>query len=171
MHSYFETYVQVHCDLAISKDTCVNICLLNCLNLFLKNKIGQTCLVCVCVCVFVLGMLCIQSLRCVSVLNMLLGCLFEYSIMLHSSCVFFLPWKTLLLSSQQLLNIYSIASRHKFLLSRFLDFTSIASQQLGRSIEPNFYALCLLDTFLTDSQSIEISGQLLNRFSTYILIY
>ena len=30
--------------------TCVNVCLLNCLNLFLKYKIGDTCLVCVCVC-------------------------------------------------------------------------------------------------------------------------
>ena len=33
-------HVQVQCDLAITKDPCVNICLLNCLNLFLKNKIG-----------------------------------------------------------------------------------------------------------------------------------
>ena len=33
-------HVQVQCDLAITRDTCVNICLLNCLNLFLKYKIG-----------------------------------------------------------------------------------------------------------------------------------
>ena len=32
--------------------TCVNVCSLNCLNLFLKYKIGLTCLVCVCVYVF-----------------------------------------------------------------------------------------------------------------------
>ena len=30
---------------------CVNVCLLNCLNLFLKYKIGWACFVCVCVCV------------------------------------------------------------------------------------------------------------------------
>ena len=33
-------HVQVQCDLAITKNTCVNICSLNCLNLFLKYKIG-----------------------------------------------------------------------------------------------------------------------------------
>ena len=33
-------HVLVQCDLAIIGDTCVNICSLNCLNLFLKYKIG-----------------------------------------------------------------------------------------------------------------------------------
>ena len=33
-------YVQVQCDLAITRNTCVDICSLNCLNLFLKYKIG-----------------------------------------------------------------------------------------------------------------------------------
>ena len=33
-------HVQVQCDLAITRFTCVNVCSLNCLNLFLKNKIG-----------------------------------------------------------------------------------------------------------------------------------
>ena len=33
-------HVQVQFYLAITKDTCVNICLLNCLNLFLKKKIS-----------------------------------------------------------------------------------------------------------------------------------
>ena len=32
-------HAQVRCDLAITRNTCVNILLLNCLNLFLKNKI------------------------------------------------------------------------------------------------------------------------------------
>ena len=41
-------HVQVQYDLAITRNTCVNVCLLNCLNLFLKYKIGQICLVCVC---------------------------------------------------------------------------------------------------------------------------
>ena len=33
-------HVQVQCDLAITRNTCVNVCSLNCLNLFLKYKIG-----------------------------------------------------------------------------------------------------------------------------------
>ena len=33
-------HVQVQCDLAITRDTCVNVYSLNCLNLFLKYKIG-----------------------------------------------------------------------------------------------------------------------------------
>ena len=41
-------HVQVQYDLIITRNTCVNTCSLNCLNLFLKYKIGQTCLVCVC---------------------------------------------------------------------------------------------------------------------------
>ena len=42
-------HVQVQCDLAITMNTCVNVHSLNCLNLFLKYKIGYTCLVYVCV--------------------------------------------------------------------------------------------------------------------------
>ena len=33
-------HVQVQCDLAITRNTCVNVCSLNCLNLFLNYKIG-----------------------------------------------------------------------------------------------------------------------------------
>ena len=43
-------HVQVQCDLAITRFTCINVCLLNCFDLFFKYKIGQTCLVCMCVC-------------------------------------------------------------------------------------------------------------------------
>ena len=146
------------------------MCSLNCLNLFLKYKIGQTCLVCICVVFGSLHALHLD-LSCVRMLNMLLGHLFEYAIMLHSSCVFFLSWKTLLPSSQQLLYIFSIVARHKSFLSGFLGFTSITFRQLGRSIKPNFCVLCLLDTSSTPSRSIEVSGQLLDRFSTHLLIY
>ena len=45
----FLIHVQEQCNLAITRFTCVNVCSLNCLVLFLKYKIGQTCLVCVCV--------------------------------------------------------------------------------------------------------------------------
>ena len=41
-------HVQVQCDLAITRNTCVNVYSLNYLNLFLKYKIGQICCVCVC---------------------------------------------------------------------------------------------------------------------------
>ena len=33
-------HVQVQCDLTITRNICVNVCSLNCLNLFLKYKIG-----------------------------------------------------------------------------------------------------------------------------------
>ena len=33
-------HVQVQCDLVITRNTCVNVCSLNCLNLFFKYKIG-----------------------------------------------------------------------------------------------------------------------------------
>ena len=33
-------HMQVQCDLAITRNTCENVCSLNCLNLFLKYKIG-----------------------------------------------------------------------------------------------------------------------------------
>ena len=32
--------MQVQCDLAITRNACINVCSLNCLNLFLKYKIG-----------------------------------------------------------------------------------------------------------------------------------
>ena len=40
-------------------------------------------------------------------------------------------------------------------LTRFLGFISIEARQLLRSIEPIFFALCLLDRFSTNSRSIE----------------
>ena len=36
----FLIHVQIQCDLAITSFTCVNVCSLNCLDLFLKYKIG-----------------------------------------------------------------------------------------------------------------------------------
>ena len=36
----FLIHVQIQCDLVIISFTCVNVCLLNCLDLFLKYKIG-----------------------------------------------------------------------------------------------------------------------------------
>ena len=47
----FLIHVQIQCDLTITSFTCGNVCSLNCRDLFLKYKIDQTCLACVCVCV------------------------------------------------------------------------------------------------------------------------
>ena len=75
-------HVQVQCDLAITRFTYVIVCSLHYLELFLKYKIGQTCLVCVCVCVCVfLGSMCLilflrdnfESLKCC--LNPWLSCM------------------------------------------------------------------------------------------------
>ena len=33
-------HMQVQCDLAITRNTCIDVCSLNCLNLFFKYKIG-----------------------------------------------------------------------------------------------------------------------------------
>ena len=55
-----------------------------------------------------------------------------------------------------ILDSFSTKSQQIPLLSRFLGLTSTASQQKGQSIKPNYCALCLLNTCLTDSRSIEV---------------
>ena len=118
--------------------------------------------------------------------------------LLHSSlCVF--PFLKNLLSSSSThpRQISFLSSLHLVILtdprqildpSRFLGYLQIASQQFPQSIEKNSFALCLLNRFLTDprsikifefllvrisiaSQSIEISGFLLDTFSTSSLIH
>ena len=83
-------HVQVQCDLAIIRNTCVNVCSLNCLNLFLKYKIGQICFVYVCVCVCVcFGSKCLtflmlrddfESLKCYldAWLSSMFDCIYVY---------------------------------------------------------------------------------------------
>ena len=51
----FLIHVQVQCDLAIIRFTFVNVCSLNCPDLFLKYK-NWLDLLCVCVCVFLRSM-------------------------------------------------------------------------------------------------------------------
>ena len=98
-------HVQVQCDLAITRNTCVNVCSLNYLNLFLEYKIGQTCLVFVC-----FGSMCLtlfllrddfESLKCY--LDLWLSSMFN--------CIHifvFLFFEKLFLSN---LNIFLMASR------------------------------------------------------------
>ena len=82
----FLIHVQIQCDLAITSFTCVNVCSLNCLDLFFKYKIGQTCLVCVYV--FEIHVLKIFIERWFWELNMLIGSLVELHVGLHSCLCF-----------------------------------------------------------------------------------
>ena len=136
-------HVQVQCDLAITRNICVNVCSLNYLNLLLKYKIGQTCCVCVCVCVC-FGSMCLtffflrddfESLKCC--LDLWLYSMLDY---IHVCGFFFLEklflsnldsqsiYRALLASFYRILNSYSIHQGRYWMLDRCL----IASQ----SIEP-----------------------------------
>ena len=84
---------------------CVTVCSLNCLNQFLKYKIGYTCGVCVCVCVCALN---IFVERWFWELKMLTGSLFELYAWLHSYLCFSLLEKWFL----SYLNTSSISPRH-----------------------------------------------------------
>ena len=55
-----------------------------------------------------------------------------------------------------ILDSFLTESRQISLLSRFMGLTLTASWQIGRSIEPKSCALYLLNTSLTDTQSIEV---------------
>ena len=133
-------HMQVHCDLVITRNTCVNVYSLNCLDLFLKYKIDQTCFVCVCVfwiyeCfAFFLLRDIFESLKCCLDLWLisLLDCIYLY--------VFFISLKNYFRQAQQFLDrqlsietlglLFSI-DLNAFLIHRsFLEFVSIASRQI-----------------------------------------
>ena len=113
-------------------------------------------------------------------LNMLIGFLFEKLACCIHLFMFFLLEKLLFFkldrSSTISLSIepsFSFLDRSQQILdpSRFLGFSSIDSRQLLRSIELNFWAFCLPDSFLTDTRSIKVifllsidPRQYLNRF-------
>ena len=157
-------YVHVQCDLAITRNTCVNVYSLNCLVLFLKYKIGQTCLVCVCVCVCVcFGSKCFTFFLLRDVFESLKFC---WDLWLSSlfDCIHFcvfLFFEKLFLSSSTAFQQISTDSR----LSRpaFLDRSYCI-------FDPSKYFGICLDSFLIDSRSIEIfcSRQILDNTSTNI---
>ena len=161
-------HVQVQCNLAITRDTCVIVYSLNCLNLFLKYKISQTCLVCVfacacaCVCVCVLDHECFaffllrdvfKSLTCCLDLwlSSLLNCIYLY--------VFFLSLKKCFLSSlaasRQILDRLLSVETLGLLFLKNLITSSIhrAIQNLSRQLLDIFSihreCLCLADSYST----------------------
>ena len=77
--------------------TCVNVCSLNCLDLFLKIKSVRLVL-CVCVCVFGIHMLKIAVERWFWEIYMVFGLLVELHVGLHS-CLCFSPLEKLLLKA------------------------------------------------------------------------
>ena len=97
-------------------------------------------------------MFCIYVERCFESLICWLDLWLSSHLVAFSSYVFFSLEKPLFC----ILDSFSIESWQLPLLSRFLGFTSTISQQIGQSIEPKSCAICLLDTSLTDSQSIEV---------------
>ena len=111
-------HVKVQCDLAITKFTCVNVCSLNCLDLFLKYKFGLVC-VCVCVCVFgihVLKNYCWEMILKVQNVVWIFGWVACFIAFIS---VFFPSWKTVFKLSWHLLN----TSQHlAFLLRSSADF-------------------------------------------------
>ena len=91
-------HMQVQCDLVITRNTCVNVCSLNYHNLFLKYKIGLTCLVCVCVRfgIYVLNIFLVE--RCFWEIKILFGSLVKLHVWLHSCICFSLLEKLFLIN-------------------------------------------------------------------------
>ena len=147
-------YVQVQCDLVITRFTCVNVCSLNCLNLFLKYKIGQICLVCVCV---FLGSICLklllsdnfENIKCC--LDPWLSCMFDC---IHI-CVFpFLKncFYAISTASQHLLNTQLSIELFIFLLSQSRWLLDSQVDQLRFLLDPRQ----LLDSWWIDRASFSL---------------
>ena len=106
-------YVQVQCNLVITRNTCVNICLLNCLNLFLKYKLVR---LVQCVCVLDLECFAYFVERCFGSLICRLDlCFFPFLKKLFSS-----SWT----ASQQILNRF--LSIEPFFILFLTDFNGIS---------------------------------------------
>ena len=109
-------HVQVQCDLVITRFTCVNVCLLNCLDSFFEiwNWLD---LFNVCVCVFGIYVLQIVVERWFWELKMLIGSLVELHASLHSYLCFSLLEKLFLSnldtsSTPSYLSSFSTSSYH-----------------------------------------------------------
>ena len=136
-------HVQVQCDFAITRDTCVDVYSLNCLHLFLKYKIGQICLVCVrvldheCFAFFLLRDV-FESLKfCLDLwLSSLLDCIHFCVFFLSLKNCFFIQFNNFSTNPRQIA-IYrdpwiSFLDRSYRIFdpSSYLEFVSIASRQI-----------------------------------------
>ena len=160
---FFTHNVQVQCDLAIARNTRVNVCSLNCLDLFLKYKIGQTCLVCVFVC---FGSKCLTFLLLLIDDSESLKCRLDFWLSSMLDCIHicvFLFFEKLFLSistASRYLSTDCYLSSPSFFLSR---------QKLTQSRSIKLFGL-YLDNFLTilDPSRNFLSGrQILDRFSIH----
>ena len=144
----FLIHVQVQCDLAITRFTCVNVCLLNCLDLFLKYK-NWLDLFNVCVCFFwKIHVLKIFIERWFWELNMLIGSLVKLHVGLHS-CLCFSHLEKLVLKAGSTLPRYLAVCRASSAFSyRNPDSFSIP----GESIE-NGFASSIASWHLVDRSS------------------
>ena len=125
-------HVQVQYDLAITRNTCVNVCSLNCLNLFLKYKIGFS--ACVCFGIFMLNIFIVK--KCFWEVKMLFGSLVELHVWLHSCLCFFLLEKMFLSNLDS-----SSTPLDTWLIYRALQFLFIAILIAPWSIEKAFVSL------------------------------
>ena len=145
--------MQVQCDLVITRFTYVNVCSLNCLNLFLKYKnwLDLLCVcvcVCVCMCVFRIYVLKIVVERWFWELKMLFGSLVELHTWLHSYLCFSLLEKLFLSNLDTSLTLGYLSS---FSSSSYRNLDSFSTT---RWIDQDFF--WILDSFLTASGSIEL---------------
>ena len=141
-------YVHVQCDLAITRFTYVNVCSLNCLNLFLEYKIGQTCYVCVCMCVYV----CFESIS--------MAFFLVERFVFHMFCIFLLSCH-----SQHLVSLHSCIYLHSCILIIFMQGRSQRGAR-GGTCPPRllkYPCICILLQLLPD---IEKKGKRKKRTPT-----
>ena len=146
--------------------TCVNVCSLNCLDLFLKYKIGQTCLVCICV---FLGSMCLKLLlrddfeRLIWCLDHWLSCMLDC---IHE-CVFHFSKNCFYTLARHLLDTLLFVE----LLKRFHIAISIASRYLMDRLRKLLPSRQLLNSWWIDQASVlESDGLFLNTSSILVSV-
>ena len=176
-------HVQVQCYLAITRFTCDNLCLLNCLNLFLKYKIGWACFVCVCVCVcFGIKMLIFllrddfESLKCC--LDPWLSCMLDC---IHIYVFPFLKnyFKATLTDPQHLstpglsVELFSwfLSQSQHLSIARWINRESFCPLNRSSTNPRSIELLFALDTCLTDASIEPFKAQQILNISWSVEIY
>ena len=138
-------HVHVQCDLVITRFICVNVCSLICLDLFLKYKIGQTCLVCVCV----LGFMCL--------IIFLLRDVFE-----RSKCCLD-PWLSCMVDCIHICIFLFL--KNCFLSNLYSSLTAFDTQLIYRALQFLFIAISTpLDSQVDRSRSFLSPRQILDNY-------